>query len=197
MPCVVHVTTVHHVYDPRILYKQCHSLKEAGYTVHLIAQHTRTEVLNGVHIEALPVVGKSWRVRLGLQSLAYKKARALDADLYHFHDPELIPLAYAVKRATGARVIYDMHEDYLAHGFVQGRLLRLVERWCFSWIDHIIVANGMQHRSSMGTKVTVVANYLKPHGPPPAIRRMPSSVEPLRLLYTGVIAEMRGLFDMS
>lgn len=193
---VVHVTTVHHLHDPRIFYKQCQSLHKAGYEVHLIVQHAQSEVLEGVHIEALPMVGKNrWR-RLGLQHLVYQKALALAADLYHIHDPELIPLAYRLKRQTGACIIYDMHEDYLAHGRIQGRLLRLLERWCFGWMEHIVVANAMQKRIAMGGNVTVIANHFKPAEPAPPIQALPADSEPLRLLYTGVIAGVRGLFDM-
>src|SRR5690625_1365667 len=37
---VVHMTTVHHPYDPRIYYKQCMSLHDANYDVTLIAKKT-------------------------------------------------------------------------------------------------------------------------------------------------------------
>lgn len=196
MKRVVHLTTVHHLQDPRIFHKQCQSLSDAGYDVHLIVQHEQSETLRHVHVEALPMVGKSYRARLGLQRIAYQKALRLEGDVYHIHDPELIPLGYALKKRTGVCVIYDMHEDYLAHGGVEGRILRGLERWCFRWADHVVVANVMQQRIAMGDNVTVLSNHLKPYGPPPAIRTLPGEGEPLRLLYTGVIAGMRGLFDM-
>lgn len=39
-----------------------------------------------------------------------KKALEIDAQIYHFHDAELIPLGLRLKRA-GKVVIYDIHED--------------------------------------------------------------------------------------
>jgi len=41
----------------------------------------------------------------------YRRAVEQDAELYHFHDPELIPLALLLRRRH-KKVIYDVHEDY-------------------------------------------------------------------------------------
>src|SRR5699024_11870027 len=38
LPILVHMTTVHHPYDPRIYHKQCKSLENAGFDVTLIAR---------------------------------------------------------------------------------------------------------------------------------------------------------------
>jgi hypothetical protein len=40
-----------------------------------------------------------------------KEASGLDADIYHFHDPELLPWAVKLKKKTGAKIIYYVHED--------------------------------------------------------------------------------------
>lgn len=40
----------------------------------------------------------------------YRKALEIDADLYHFHDPELMPVGLILKK-KGKKVIYDIHED--------------------------------------------------------------------------------------
>ena len=192
---VVHLTSVHHPFDPRIFWKQASSLRAAGFDVYLVAQHTHAETVEGVRLVPLPPVKGRYR-RVGLQRRALTAARALQADLYHFHDPELIPLAWVLKRATGARIIYDMHEDYLGHGPVEGRLLRALERWCFTWVDHVVVANEAHAEIVRDTPVTCIANYVKPLDKPLDLASpgtTPRSLEAVRLLYTGVMADPRGL----
>ncbi len=42
----------------------------------------------------------------------YRIAQSLDSDIYHFHDPELLPVGILLQTTTDASVIYDAHEDY-------------------------------------------------------------------------------------
>ena len=188
---VVHLTTVHHPFDPRILWKQAASLSAAGFDVCLVAQHTHEETLDGVRVVPLPPIRGRYR-RIVLQRRAFATARALQADVYHFHDPELIPVAWYLRRSTGARIIYDMHEDYRGHGPVEGRFLRALERWCFAWVDHVVVANEAHAQIVKGAPVTCIANYFKPLDAS-ASAHTPRSLEAVRLLYTGVMADPRGL----
>lgn len=193
---VVHLTTVHHPRDPRIFHKQLATLRDAGYDVHFVVPHERSETVEDLSMVALPQVEGRYQ-RVTLQGPAYRAARKLHADLYHIHDPELIPLAYLLQRATGARIIYDMHENYRWHGPVEGRLLRTLERWCFTWVDHVVLAEASYRAvvAARNVSATVIANYVKPfEADEPARSKTQDGI--MRLLYTGVVAESRGLFHM-
>lgn len=104
------VTTVHKVFDNRIFYKEAKSLKSEGYEVTLIAQHNNTESIDGIKI--VPITKPGSRIeRMTLTALsAFRKALKVNADIYHFHDPELLPIAN-ILTMQGKIVIYDMHED--------------------------------------------------------------------------------------
>ena len=44
----------------------------------------------------------------------YKKSLEQDADIYHLHDPELLPYALKLKRKSKC-VIFDSHENILEY----------------------------------------------------------------------------------
>lgn len=196
MSRVAHLTTVHHALDPRILRKEAATLAAAGYDAHLVAPHGADETRHDVRIHALPRLRGRTR-RLRLLHRAYRAARDLGADLYHLHDPELLPVGYALKRRTGARVVYDMHEDYRWKGPVRGRLVRAVERWAFRWVDHVVVANPAQSwiPAASGAAHTAIANYYQPPDTPVEAAEKPPLGD-LRVVYTGVMSVERGLLTL-
>lgn len=110
---VCHMTSAHGEEDVRIFHKECVSLANAGYDVYLVECGESREK-NGVHIVGVGEIPKSRRKRMteGAKKV-YEAARAVNADIYHFHDPELLPYGMKLKRA-GKKVIFDSHEDYLS-----------------------------------------------------------------------------------
>jgi len=46
----------------------------------------------------------------GLTWRAFRLALSQRADIYHFHDPELLPVGVLLKLFTRAKGIYDSHE---------------------------------------------------------------------------------------
>ncbi len=107
---VAHVTSVHRSDDPRIYLKECATLAEAGYDVTLIAQGSAPAAAVGVDFVSLGEASGRLTRMLVMPVRVLRAARRLRADLYHLHDPELLPLGILLK-LLGLRVIYDAHED--------------------------------------------------------------------------------------
>ena len=110
---VVHMTSVHQPDDLRIFAKECRALAELGYDVHLVAASASGEVVrDGVHVRGVGVPASSGRLVRMTRTVAevLRIARALDADVYHLHDPELVPAGLVLAR-DGKQVVYDAHED--------------------------------------------------------------------------------------
>lgn len=111
---ICHLTSVHPIEDIRIFAKECVSLASNGFDVTLIAcgETAFEDVKNGVKRISLNVAVKN-RVQRMIKrtSAVYNKALEIDADIYHFHDPELLPIGLKLKR-KGKKVIFDSHEFY-------------------------------------------------------------------------------------
>ena len=107
---VCHMTSAHSYNDVRILIKECKSLAKAGYVVYLVAEGVDREE-DGVYIKGCGDKPKERYARMKCFSeKVYKRAIELDCDIYHFHDPELLPYGVRLKR-RGKKVIFDSHED--------------------------------------------------------------------------------------
>ncbi len=110
MARVVHLTSVHHPADTRIFAKECRTLARAGHEVTLVAPAPRPAEVDGIAISAVPEArGRLQRMTKTVAAVR-RRALELDADLYHFHDPELMPLGVELRR-RGRAVVYDVHED--------------------------------------------------------------------------------------
>ncbi len=110
MPKIVHLTSVHPAFDIRIFQKECKSLARAGYDVRLVVPHTQDESKDGVQIMGVPK-SKNRLERMALTSWrVFRAALQQRANLYHFHDAELILVGILLK-LLGKKVIYDVHED--------------------------------------------------------------------------------------
>lgn len=109
---ICHITTAHPALDNRIFYKECVSLAEAGYEVYLLVanQEEKCGKKDGVYITNVELSASRIPRILFSKKIVLQKALEVDADLYHFHDPELLSLGKSLKQ-KGKVVVYDSHED--------------------------------------------------------------------------------------
>lgn len=108
---IAHLTSAHPRYDTRIFLKECRSLARSGYSVHLVVADGKGDESNdGVNIHDVgPSIGRLRRM-ISTTRRVYKKALSIDAQIYHLHDPELLPVGLKLKM-RGKKVIFDAHED--------------------------------------------------------------------------------------
>ncbi|MBA7652869.1 hypothetical protein ES703_60708 [subsurface metagenome] len=104
------LTSVHPPFDGRVFHKEAKTLVKAGYNVVLIAQHTGEETIDGVKILPLSKPKNRFVRMTKVVWKLFRLALKEKANVYHFHDPELIPVGIGLK-LLGKKVIYDVHED--------------------------------------------------------------------------------------
>ncbi|WP_436795762.1 glycosyltransferase family 4 protein [Actinospongicola halichondriae] len=109
---VLHLSSAHPPFDTRIFHKECRTLAEAGYDVSLAVPGDEAGLHDGVRL--IPVKKASNRRQrvITTQRHLWRIAMASDADILHFHDPDLLPLGLALS-LRGRTVVYDSHEDVI------------------------------------------------------------------------------------
>ena len=199
MPSVVHFTTVHDPFDSRVFHRECKTLSEAGYDVVLLAPGGDDTMVEGILVEGLPRCGnRLLRMSLGV-GRAFLKALGKRADLYHFHDPELIP-AGLLLRLLGKRVVYDIHEDNRTgleeREYLPSSLRALTAR-LLAWVEetssrhfHLVLAE--RYYAERFPRGQTVLNYARfPALDEDRLRARPRPGRP-RLIYTGNVKPYRG-----
>lgn len=206
---VCHLSSAHQGLDVRIFSKECVSLANAGFEVHLVISADAAEVeqaaARGVTLHPVaPARGrfsrfflKSWRT--------FRTALRTGASIYHFHDPELLPYG-ALFRILGKQAIYDAHEDLprdiLSKDWIPGWLKRpvaaasrLLERVCARWFVEVIAATPAIHEgfTSVNPRAAVVNNYPIPGELASGIDRTQRTIY---ACYVGGIARIRGAAEL-
>ena len=108
---VAHLSSVHAPFDIRVFHKECVTLQDAGYEVVLIVPRKRDELVDGVRTEPCPEPKYRLERMFRPHSFTSFWQRCNEkADIYHFHDPELISMGLLLK-LLGRRVADDVHEN--------------------------------------------------------------------------------------
>jgi len=200
------LTTVHPVFSTRILYREAKSLVAAGYNVDLVVPADQGGRVEGVEILAIPRLKSRLKRILILPWKALLVALHKKADVYHFHDPELIGIGL-VLRLLRKCVIYDVHEDLprqvLAKKWIPrifrrplGMIVGIVESGAALSMSGIIAATPAIAQRFPSKKTVVVQNF-------PGIeelkvdRTLPYKKRPPWVVYVGGISRLRGVYEMA
>ena len=172
---ICHLTSVHNRYDGRILKRECTSLVELGYDVTLlVADDLSDEEYLGVHIRSIGRKPANRIERMLLTSRALlNKAKSIDAEVYHFHDPELLPIGKRLKK-LGKKVIFDSHEDtvdqilekkYLLIPKFFSKIFEIYQNSAIRKLDAIVIVSPSYRTRFLipGDRVYMVTNYPELH----------------------------------
>ena len=204
---VCHVTSAHESNDDRIFLKECVSLAKAGYDTYLVARGESREE-KGVHVVGLgeAPAGRLKRMTTFADKV-YRKALEIDADIYHLHDPELLPWGVRLKK-YGKKVIFDSHENYPAQILNKKHLpkwmLQIIssafhryETCSLGKLDAVVVPctfDGKNIFDRRAARTAVIANY-------PVLSDfydmyVPEHPKSYDLCYVGGLSYQRGIFHL-
>lgn len=206
---ICHVTSTHSVTDARITFRECSTLINDGHCVTLVAPGGDVDKSP---VQGVKVLGPTWpgsrleRLLVTGPKVAWSALRE-QADLYQFHDAELLPFALLFK-VLGRSVVYDVHEDIPRDVEMVGWLpdvlkpavstvLEGLENGIARFLDGLVVATkSLECRfRGIAADVALVRNF-------PLLDFWPMSggdcgddKEPF-VCYTGGIAERTGVMPM-
>lgn len=205
-------TSVHPWNDTRIFYKEATSLaKKYEVELHAPAEFNYMEK-NGIKIIGLPKWEKTTD-RNKIRKIIWKRIKLSDADIFWFHDPELIWIGLKIKLFNKSKVIYDVHEDYytqiLLKKWIPTKILKklianiylLIEKFLLRKFDLLLLAE-KYYKNRFSSKLLkmsidilnypIVGSYFDKN----KIEKYKSKKKLYKVIYTGGITQDRGAFNV-
>lgn len=199
-------SSVHPWNDTRVYYKEALSIASMGYEIELHA--IKNNIVYDKEKTNLKVFCLEKRKRnTRFKTLTELLSRALKskADIYHFHDPELLPIGYVIKKITKAKVVFDMHEDFPAairskewipeHLRIPiSKFVGVLEKYFLKKCDAVIFAE--KYYKENYEKINIIKQDIYNY-PLENLNKMNSlKNEVPEIVYAGAISKSRGFMEM-
>ena len=213
----------HDLYDDRIYWKMAVPLIKNGFKVHYLLIGNKAETgttKEGVHykIFKLKIFSKNRVFNFLLKrlnpdnnyKLMLKEAKAIEADIYHFHDLWINRIGIKLKRLAHKPVVfYDAREpyaeDYLSY---MKTSFPFVLRLFAVWVDRWEKEKAKNYDLVIANEQTVRQNFAKVIGEERAvvlynytdllrdIEPVPYNNKKYDLIYCGAVTTLRGAFEI-
>lgn len=199
-----HFTVAHTELKSRSFHRLCLPLARDGVRVSYISPPLDAHPV-GIDFSSIPQRSSHLARALRVLPLLRQLLKA-DAQLYHFADPELLPVALVLKLLLSKRVAYDAYEDFPSMARESGsspriwrvlsaRLIEFSELLAAHSLDAIITADPFTMRRfahATGSRKLVFSNF-------PNLEFFPEPHSPLKsfdVVYRGGLSQRAGTYDL-
>ncbi|RAJ97567.1 glycosyltransferase involved in cell wall biosynthesis [Larkinella arboricola] len=197
---VLHISTIHPTYDPRIVYKYFPTLT-GTYEVYCALPRPDAEVAPAVCFIRLPYFRRVlWRFFITGPVVLWKTLRLRPA-LIHVYSSEFLPFAY-VYRLLGAAVIYEVQENLYKKIHLKKQNRGWLLQWAFRFFDRL----AWRHFSVIFTEHGYLTTYTQLARPYAVIYNYPvlpfmetfrrpyrKPTDPIEFFYIGLLSFERAI----
>ena len=145
------VSCSHYPDDERIYHKEIKTLTKQKYSINYFTLSESEQNLSDEYINHINYSSAKHSIKdyMGLVEL---RTRETLTKVVHIHEPELFSLAVNIKKMIGAKIIYDVHEDYISMiytfskwnryiKYLKAKYWLLKEKYFLQHVDEIIIAS--------------------------------------------------------
>ncbi len=145
------VSCSHYPDDERIYHKEIKTLAGEKYSMNYFTLSESEQNLSDKYIKHINYSSATTSIK-EYMNLVELKIRETQTKVIHIHEPELFSLAVNIKKLLGAKIIYDVHEDYISMIYTFSKWNKYVkylrakywlfqERYFLKHVDEIIIAS--------------------------------------------------------
>ncbi|MFC5409159.1 glycosyltransferase [Larkinella bovis] len=197
---VLHITTAHPPYDPRIVYKYCPALTER-YEVYCAIPGADATVVPQVHFIRLPYFRQVFYRLVITGTFIFCKTIWLRPAIVHVYSPEFLPFAF-LYQWLGSAVVYEVQENLYKKlhlkkqngGWLLGGLFRFFDQLAQRHFSLVFTEHGyLSTYTNLAKPYTVIYNYPSLPFVAPYCRPYRKPSDPVEFFYIGWLSFERAI----